>query len=79
MSQEKTQWFDGRLKPAHVGVYERKLPWGGTAFWHWSGRWDYGGEEIPSRAIPNRHPSPEQNLQWRGLAKKPRSNNNQGE
>ncbi len=69
-SKGKTPWFDGAVKPARAGVYQRKAMFGPT----WS-RWDGTAWCIAATSseladlTTNR--SNYQTLPWRGLAKKP--------
>lgn len=69
-----TQWFDGAVKPVHIGVYERSIYGSGsTAFWNWNGQyWEHGGYRTPT--VPRHRlvtPSLNQSLPWRGLAENP--------
>ena len=65
-----TQWFDGDVKPVHVGPYERKYTglirycmWdGGRFLWPHTSAKGAASEFIGSNA---------QNLPWRGLAEEP--------
>lgn len=78
-----TQWFDGSVKPVHVGPYQRKdLPCAGEPgteilYWYWNGefwvRGGYFGAELCCKMGDMDTPSPAQNnLPWRGLAQKPK-------
>ena len=58
----KTAWHDGKLKPAHLGLYEVeyqdvKWPWSSTGYANWDG----------SRWVPNDGRDSQPVKQWRGL------------
>lgn len=65
-----TPWFDGSVKPARPGVYQRKYPTG-PAYCQWNGSsWCTGSARVEwamSGTI-----SPLQGLRWRGLAEQPK-------
>lgn len=72
MSEKLTPWFDSRVKPVHIGVYEvapdASSPW----YSYWDGVYFQGLSRTIDEAIYaicekwNHGP-----LKWRGLAEKP--------
>ena len=72
MSARKvTPWFGGDVKPVRAGVYERKIPDSGTAYWNFDGRhWNYGGDSTPTN-VGSIGLAFNQNMPWRGLAADP--------
>lgn len=70
---KKTPWFDGAVKPVHVGVYERRIPHtSNTAYWRWDGKqWSFGGHDVPSLTFKTHRPAFNQSLPWRGIVKEP--------
>lgn len=72
-----TEWFSYRKKPAHIGVYERRVysPDSGFASWrfaHWDGiKWS-PARDTPEKAYDARRlMSGTKFAAWRGLAVKP--------
>lgn len=68
-----TPWFDGSVKPARVGIYQRDYYSNssrrGWAYCRWDGyRW-YSGHIDISYAFKAIYYSPHQELPWRGIAK----------
>ena len=64
-----TKWFPGTVKPVHVGLYQRRLVFGGMWSW-WNGKvWcGWGGtEEIAARNGKEGYMSSVQDARWRGL------------
>lgn len=57
--QETTPWFDGNVKPVHIGVYQRQLVGiDGPNFAYWDGqRWSpfVGPSDTPDEAFRQRH------------------------
>lgn len=52
--QQVTPWFDGTVKPEHVGVYERCLLPNtemSFAYSYWNGKWWIGLEDTPEAAV----------------------------
>lgn len=69
-----TKWFDGSVKPARDGVYQRSLIHSEFGpFWLFKdGAWRYGGGMAPHLVdLKNTIRSPQQDLPWRGLAQNP--------
>lgn len=67
----KTAWYPGTVKPARVGVYERKL-FGGLHFSCWDGQqWKLGQRGSITLAADCWLQSGYQSVPWRGLAEKP--------
>ena len=65
---KKTPWFSEHVKPARIGVYERKGGWGITDFSYWDGRRWSVQRTTPGQAYEDRNDmSPFQCDQWRGL------------
>lgn len=69
---KKTPWFDGGIRPARMGVYERKHG-DGVMYSYWDGgRWCYS-MYTAAGTLQYRHlMSKQQELPWRGLAKEPK-------
>lgn len=64
-----TPWFDGSVKPARPGVYQRDYP-SGPHYSHWDGaRWSIGNFRL--REVQEMFVSARQALPWRGLAEQP--------
>jgi hypothetical protein len=64
-----TDWFPADVKPAHVGVYERRGQ--GVRYAHWDGtQWLLPGETPAEAAQHFNHPAAAQHLPWRGLQEK---------
>ena len=77
MSARLTEWFDGTVKPALLGVYQRDYRnasgdrHAGIAYSHWDGkRWGIYGE-TPEKAVQWHIFSSSYQLPWRGLAEDP--------
>lgn len=71
MSIKETPYFDGKVKPAYVGPYKRKLDRGVVVFSQWDGRrWLYSAS-TPDRAAKETMVSAYQRLPWCGLSKDP--------
>jgi hypothetical protein len=67
-----TPWFPGTVKPARVGVYERKHAEGVYAWSRWSGKyWIATAWLRAENANARRGKSGYQALPWRGLASDP--------
>lgn len=66
----RTPWFPGDIKPAHVGVYERQYNQA-IGFTLWDGKaWKVGGASTPDGAdTPHAGESTFQELPWRGIAR----------
>lgn len=65
-----TSWFDGRIKPVHVGVYERRSTFGFSHYSYWNGKKWKLISSTPEEAFKARvdcHNSYFQTLEWRGL------------
>lgn len=64
-----TPWFDGSVKPARIGIYEREYP-NGNYYSYWDGsRWGMGYATL---GIVRQTLWPHiQDLPWRGLAEQP--------
>jgi len=58
-------WLDARVRPAHEGVYQRRVD--GDAFSCWNGRRWNADAPTPSAAADVRRPSSPQRVAWRGL------------
>lgn len=72
MSQKKTSWFDGSVKPVHKGVYETIAEPGiPVAFQRWDGKCWYFRSFGPIEADRVLLLSQFQSPQWRGLKQKP--------
>lgn len=68
---ELTPWFDGEVKPARVGVYQRRTYGDYFAYWFFDGSvWLTGGTSTPDVARCGSKHSPEQDREWRGLTSK---------
>jgi len=69
-----TQWFDGSVKPVHIGVYERYLDWNGYfVYSFWDGKkWGINGPTIDFALRSKGRASAWQDQKWRGLANKPK-------
>ncbi len=66
-----TQWHDGKIKPVHVGVYQRFIFLDTYAYSFWNGyKWRAYRATIGAAEIENVI-SIHQNLRWRGLVVKP--------
>lgn len=63
---KRTEWFDGKVKPARRGVYERKFSFG-VLFSHWNGRYWGFCESTPKDACRLRMLRTACNVPWRGL------------
>lgn len=73
VAPELTPWFDGSVKPARPGVYERRLD-GVCGHSYWDGKtWWCNTLYGVRRAFSLRNVvvSAHRSLPWRGLAKKP--------
>jgi hypothetical protein len=71
-----TEWFDGEVRPGHVGVYQRDFSVHRTgtdvAPCLWDGRqWMVWGDTVQEAAHTSM-PSQYQGLPWRGLAQQPK-------
>jgi hypothetical protein len=68
-----TPWFDGDVKPARVGVYERRYPNPNpNRYSYWNGLWwMFSGATIEGAASVERTVSTCQDAAWRGLAEDP--------
>ena len=63
----KTDWFDGTVKPARTGVYERAMPWGDDEFAKWDGKnWINAATTIEA-AAQRTGVSHYQERPWRGV------------
>jgi hypothetical protein len=64
-----TSWFDGRIKPVHIGVYERKSAFGFSHYSYWNGDVWKQISSTPDRAKAVRwdDDSHFQYLDWRGI------------
>ena len=70
---KRTPWFSPKVKPVHVGLYERKVKDFGSPWSFWNGEYWGGWGGTPMIAVENkRHKSSRQDWQWRGLATKPK-------
>ena len=72
MKQKMTPWFDGDVRPVHVGMYLRKYL-DAVLFCRWNGRqWflGYDGKNF-DWAQKTKYTSHYQCLPWRGLSKEP--------
>lgn len=64
---KRTPWFDGSVKPVHVGVYQRSDD-GCVWFSHWNGSfWGCMADTRRRALFEALQPSYKQNLPWRGL------------
>jgi hypothetical protein len=67
---ELTPWFDGKIKPVHVGTYERDYSptYGGRKYWYcfWDGRYWRSSSAIVKTSATFAG-SRLQKLPWRGL------------
>lgn len=68
-----TKWFDGSVKPARDGVYQRRTASGDVLYWQFKGGfWRWGGAISAHDVVLNQiEHSNRPNLPWRGLAQKP--------
>jgi len=66
-----TSWFDGRIKPVHIGVYERKSSFGFSHYSYWDGDVWKLISSTPHKAHEARSDDDShfQHLEWRGLVK----------
>ena len=67
-----TSWFDGRIKPVHIGVYERRSTFGFAHYSYWNGKKWKLISSTPEEAFKVRvdcHNSYFQTLEWRGVVK----------
>lgn len=65
-----TTWFDGSIKPIHIGVYERKSTFGFAHYSYWNGKKWKLISSTPDKAFNARLDSDDshfQTLEWRGL------------
>jgi hypothetical protein len=65
-----TTWFDGRIKPVHIGVYERRSTFGFAHYSYWNGKKWKLISSTPDEAFKVRvdcHNSYFQTLEWRGV------------
>ena len=64
-----TSWFDGSVKPYHIGVYERKSSYGFAHYSYWNGDVWKLISSTPHKAHEARldDDSHFQHLEWRGL------------
>jgi hypothetical protein len=64
-----TSWFDGRIKPVHIGVYERKSSFGFSHYSYWDGDVWKLISSTPHKAHEARSDDDShfQHLEWRGL------------
>jgi hypothetical protein len=64
-----TSWFDGRIKPIHIGVYERKSTFGFAHFSYWNGEVWKLISSTPHNAHQARWDDDSffQHLEWRGV------------
>ena len=64
-----TTWFDGRIKPVHIGVYERKSTYGFAHFSYWDGEVWKLISSTPHKAHEARWDDDSffQHLEWRGV------------
>lgn len=66
-----TPWFDGKVKPMRVGVYERRIAENYPEdFAYWNGeRWTGMGETLESAYADRKGYTYFQEDQWRGIVK----------
>ena len=64
---EVSPWLDARFRPAHEGVYQRRVD--GDAFSCWNGRLWNTDAPTPAAAAHSRKPSDRQRVAWRGLTR----------
>jgi hypothetical protein len=77
---ELTPWFNGKIKPVHIGVYESGLEVNGEfiadhkpLYWYWNGSYFSCCEESVDSAMRERFGHSMFNGDpWRGLANKPK-------
>jgi hypothetical protein len=65
-----TTWFDGRIKPVHIGVYERRSTFGFAHYSYWNGKKWKLISSTPDKAFNARLDSDDshfQHLEWRGI------------
>lgn len=70
---EFTEWFDGKQKPVHKGVYQRQFGMGRVAVTYcvWDGsKWLLGSPDLAD-ADKYLEASEKQEQRWRGLASNP--------
>lgn len=72
MIAEVTPWFNGAIKPARPGVYEREFP-SRALYAEWTGlQWLLAATSV-KKAAREREASRQQNtIRWRGLAQEPK-------
>ena len=69
MSEKKTPWFPGDVKPARPGIYQRRFR--SIVYAKWSGtEWKYA-QSTPDRAALIVARSGDHQRPWRGLAQDP--------
>ena len=68
---KETPWFDGKVKPVHVGVYKRRSRDGVVIYSRWNGdNWCCGGKDF-GIAAKNPYKSGFQRWPWCGLDEDP--------
>ncbi len=65
-----TQWFNGQVKPAYIGIYERQYPMIGVVAGFWDGH-SWTREYVIDNEVRPTGSSVYQSIPWRGLADKP--------
>ena len=70
-SKWRTDWFQGKVKPVRVGVYQRNYEGDWLLFSYWDGQyWGWTQPGSPKAAAHFRYPpSSVQELPWRGVPK----------
>ena len=74
-----TKWHDGKVKPVHKGVYQKKSEDDDTVWYtYWDGSKFIGGyySAISAAEFAKRNPDHipvRKTIKWRGLATKPKS------
>lgn len=65
-----TDWYNGNIKPVHIGVYERKSNHGLNAYSYWDGNhWKmFGATPLNAEESQCGDNSVFQTLPWRGIA-----------
>lgn len=66
-----TNWFNGKIKPAYVGVYERRSSYGFSHYSYWNGKTWKQMAFTPEKAeqLSWDDDSFFQTLEWRGVVK----------
>lgn len=71
-TQSLTAFFDGSIKPARTGVYQRRYIGRIILYARWTGRRWRCACNSPDSAAWEKEDSIEQSLPWRGLAADPK-------